>query len=129
MATIKRVLASDPIDQQFVEALQKFGLEVDERKLSKSELVREIGNYDCLVVRSGTQVTAEVLAAGGDRLKLVGRAGTGVDNIDVPAATRCGVAVMNTPGANTTSAAELTCALILALSRHVPQVKLSSYFS
>jgi D-3-phosphoglycerate dehydrogenase / 2-oxoglutarate reductase len=95
--SIKRVLITDPIDPQFVETLRKLGLEVNEKKLSKEELLKEIGDYDCLVVRSGTQVTADVIAAG-KKLKLIGRAGTGVDNIDVPAATKHGVLVMNTPG-------------------------------
>ena len=96
-ATIKRVLITDPIDRQFVETLRAHGLEVDEKKLSKEQLLAEIADYDALVVRSGTQVTGDVIAAG-KQLKLIGRAGTGVDNIDVPAATKHGVLVMNTPG-------------------------------
>ena len=96
-ATIKRVLITDPIDRQFVETLRAHGLEVAEKKLSKEQLLAEIADYDALVVRSGTQVTGDVIAAG-KQLKLIGRAGTGVDNIDVPAATKHGVLVMNTPG-------------------------------
>ncbi|OQV20390.1 D-3-phosphoglycerate dehydrogenase [Hypsibius exemplaris] len=103
---IKRVLITDPIDKQFVESLRGHGLEVNEKKLSKEQLL-----VDC-------RLRLPVL-------KLIGRAGTGVDNIDVPAATKQGVLVMNTPGANTISAAEHTCALILALSRQIPQAQAS----
>uniref|UniRef100_A0A672JV32 D-isomer specific 2-hydroxyacid dehydrogenase catalytic domain-containing protein n=1 Tax=Sinocyclocheilus grahami TaxID=75366 RepID=A0A672JV32_SINGR len=73
-------------------------------------------NYDGLVVRSATKVTAEVISAGSN-LKIIGRAGTGVDNVDVDAATKRGIIVMNTPSGNTISAAELTCALLMSLSR------------
>lgn len=85
--------------------------------LSKEELLAIIGNYDALIVRSGTQVDADLLEAG-KRLKVVGRAGMGVDNIDVRAATLAGVIVMNTPAANSIATAEQTLALMLALSRH-----------
>ncbi|GAU99342.1 hypothetical protein RvY_10361 [Ramazzottius varieornatus] len=117
---IKKVLITDPIDPTFVQCLRNAGCDVDEKKLTKDQLISQIADYDALVVRSGTQVTVDVIAAG-KNLKLIGRAGTGVDNIDVPAATKHGVWVMNTPGANTISAAEMTCALILALARQIPQ--------
>lgn len=94
------------------------------KKLSKEQLLNEIADYDLLIVRSGTNVTADVIAAG-KNLKLIGRAGTGLDNVDVAAATRHSVLVMNTPGSNTISAAEQTCALILALARHIPQADAS----
>ena len=83
------------------------------------DLLREVAEAHALLVRSGTRVTAEVLAAA-PKLRVVGRAGTGVDNIDVPAATRSGVAVMNTPGGNSIAATEHTLALMLALFRNVP---------
>ncbi|XP_068102785.1 D-3-phosphoglycerate dehydrogenase isoform X2 [Hyperolius riggenbachi] len=83
-----------------------------------------IKDYDGLIVRSATKVSAEVLKAG-KRLKLVGRAGTGVDNVDVDAATKNGIIVMNTPTGNSISAAELTCGLILSLSRQIPQAAAS----
>lgn len=86
--------------------------------ISEDELAKIIGDYDGLIIRSGTQVTAKVLANPG-KLKGVARAGVGIDNVDVPAATRKGVLVMNTPGGNTMSAAEHTMALMLALSRNV----------
>jgi D-3-phosphoglycerate dehydrogenase len=82
-------------------------------------LARALPRADVLLVRSATRVTAELIAAGG-RLKLIGRAGMGVDNIDLAAATRRGIVVLNTPGANTVSAAEHTFALLLALARRVP---------
>ena len=83
-------------------------------------LLAAIPNFDGLIVRSGTTVTREVMEAGRN-LKVIGRAGVGVDNIDVPAATQRGIVVMNTPGGNTTSAAELTMSLIMALARNIPQ--------
>ncbi len=88
--------------------------------LSAAELTAVIPNYDALIIRSGTQVTAAILAAA-DKLKVVGRAGIGVDNIDIPAATLRGVIVMNTPGANSVATAEQTLALMLAASRHTAQ--------
>ena len=83
-------------------------------------LLAAIPNFDGLIVRSGTTVTREVMEAG-KNLKVIGRAGVGVDNIDVPSATKRGIVVMNTPGGNTTSAAELTMSLIMALARNIPQ--------
>jgi D-3-phosphoglycerate dehydrogenase len=88
--------------------------------LSEAELAAIIPDYDALIIRSGTQVTADVLAAA-DKLKVVGRAGIGVDNIDIPAATLRGVIVMNTPGANSIATAEQTLALMLAASRFTAQ--------
>lgn len=87
---------------------------------SPAELLKIIPEYDALVIRSATSVTAEVLAVA-KKLKVVGRAGVGLDNVDIPAATKAGVIVMNTPDGNTISAAEHTVALILALARKIPQ--------
>lgn len=92
--------------------------------MRKEELIAVIKDYDGLVVRSATKVTADVIEAA-TNLKVIGRAGTGVDNVDVDAATKKGIIVMNTPSGNTISAAELTCALIMSLSRHVPQAAMS----
>lgn len=118
---LKTVLISNEVDQQCVDILTSSGIQVVKNtKLTKDKLTAEIPKYDGLIVRSATKVTADVIAAGaGGRLKLVGRAGTGVDNVDVAAATDHGVIVMNTPGGNTVSAVEHTCALLLAVSRHV----------
>lgn len=88
--------------------------------LSKENLLQEIGNYDALLVRSQTKVDRFVLMAG-TKLKLVGRAGVGIDNIDVSSAKECGIAVINTPTGNSVSAAELAFALIMSAARKIPQ--------
>ncbi|XP_029462607.1 D-3-phosphoglycerate dehydrogenase isoform X2 [Rhinatrema bivittatum] len=122
---LRKVLISDSLDPCCKNILQAQGIEVVERPgLSPQELITEIEGYDGLIVRSATKVTAEVLATARS-LKVVGRAGTGVDNVDVEAATRRGIIVMNTPTGNSISAAELTCAMILSLSRQVPQATAS----
>lgn len=114
------VLISDKLGDDGVAVFSEAeDVSVDVRTgLSESELVEAIADYDALVIRSGTQVTAPVLAAGG-RLKVVGRAGVGTDNVDVDEATRRGVIVMNTPDANTTATAEHTFALIMASARNI----------
>lgn len=121
-----KVLISDRVDSGCVDILtRRPGLEVDVRtELSPEELIAAIGEYEGLVVRSGTQVTAEIIAAA-TRLRVVGRAGAGVDNIDVAAATRRGVVVMNTPGGNSVSTAEHSFAMLLALARNIPQAAAS----
>lgn len=117
---VARVLVSDSLSDVGVQVMRDAGLEVDVRTgLSEEELVDIIGDYDALIVRSGTKVTPRLLQAAG-RLKLVGRAGVGVDNVDVDAASRRGVIVMNTPLGNITSAAEHAVALLAALARRVP---------
>lgn len=117
---IKNVLISDAVDESCVKLLQDNGINVTcSYKLTPEQLLAEIPKYDGLVVRSDTKVTEDVLFA--SNLLVVGRAGTGVDNIDLPAATRKGVIVLNAPGGNFISACELTCSLITCLSRHVPQ--------
>lgn len=118
---VQKVLLLDGIDAVCAQVLTQAGIAVTtHNKLTKQQLLKEIADYDGVVVRSATKVTSEVLAAS-KRLQIVGRAGTGVDNIDVQAATRRGVIVMNTPGGNTLSAAEHTCAMICAMSRFLPQ--------
>ena len=117
---MSKVLVSDPIDQAGIDILSQVA-QVDLRPgLAPEELVSVIGDYDALMIRSGTQVTAEVIAAA-SRLKIIGRAGVGVDNVDVPAATQRGVLVVNSPEGNTIAAAEHALAMMLTLSRHVPQ--------
>ncbi|KAA0715417.1 D-3-phosphoglycerate dehydrogenase [Triplophysa tibetana] len=123
--SVKRVLISESVDPCCKTILQENGIEVTEKHaMSKEELMAEIQKYDGLVVRSATKVTADVINAG-SKLKIIGRAGTGVDNVDVDAATKRGIIVMNTPNGNTMSAAELTCALIMSLSRNIPQAAMS----
>ena len=115
-----RVLITDPIAADGVEILQRH-LDVDQRiGLTGQELLDAVGEYDALVVRSETKVTAEVIRAG-RRLQIVGRAGVGVDNIDVDAATERGIVVVNAPTGNTISAAELAFGLMLSLARNIPQ--------
>lgn len=119
-----RVLVADPIAREGLEILRA-GAQVDVADgLSPLELIARIGNYEALVVRSATKVTAPVIEAG-KRLKVVARAGVGVDNIDVPAATRQGVIVVNSPEGNTMAAAEQTLALLFAVARNIPQAHLS----
>lgn len=115
-----RVLVTDKLAQEGIDLLNSTdGVEaVVKTGIAEDELAQIIGEHDGLIVRSGTKVTAKVLANPG-KLKAIARAGVGVDNIDVPEATRKGVLVMNTPGGNTLSAAEHTMALILAMSRNV----------
>jgi D-3-phosphoglycerate dehydrogenase len=119
-----KVLVSDKLAQEGVDILRQVA-EVDIKTgLSEDELCNIIGDYDALVIRSGTQVTAKVIEAARN-LKIIGRAGVGVDNVDVPAATEKGIIVVNSPGGNTIAAAELTVAMLLALSRNIPQAYVS----
>src|SRR3972149_4932983 len=119
-----KVLVADAIAQDGVEALGPHA-EVDVRLgLPHEELVRVIGDYDALIVRSETKVTAEVVEAGRN-LKGIARAGVGVDNIALQAATRRGIVVVNAPLGNTISAAEHSIGLILALARHIPEANAS----
>jgi len=117
-----KVLISDNVAQECVSILESAeGIEVDfNTKLTPDELKSVIGQYDALIVRSATKVRGEVIANAA-KLKVIGRAGAGVDNIDVKAATDKGIVVMNTPGGNTISTAEHTFSLIMALSRNIPQ--------
>ncbi len=117
-----RVLVSDKVSEKGLEILKRAGgISVDVKTgISADELKSLIKAYDALVVRSSTKVTAEVIEAA-DRLKVIGRAGIGVDNVDVPAATRKGIVVMNTPQGNAVAAAEHTISLMCALARNIPQ--------
>jgi len=115
------ILISDSLSPRGVEVLERAGFSVTVKtKLSKEELLQEISNYEALIVRSATKVTKEVIEAGG-RLRIIGRAGTGLDNVDSEAATRRGIVVMNTPGGNTITTAEHTMSMIAAMSRRIPQ--------
>jgi D-3-phosphoglycerate dehydrogenase len=117
---VVKVLITDKLAQEGIDLLNSTeGVEaVVKTGISEEELAGIIGEYDGLIVRSGTKVTAKVLANPG-KLKGIARAGVGVDNIDISAATRKGILVMNTPGGNTVSAAEHTLALMLSMSRNV----------
>src|SRR5690348_511396 len=117
----RRVLVAEPLAERGLEAMAAAGLEVDVQVgLSPEALLEAVRGASALVIRSATQVTAEVLEAG-DALQVVGRAGIGLDNVDVEAATRRGVMVVNAPQSNVLSAAEHTLALLLAQARNVAQ--------
>ena len=121
-----KVLISDQMDPNAAEIFRANGVEVDERPgLSKEELKAIIADYDGLAIRSATKVTAELLEAA-TNLKVIGRAGIGVDNVDVPAATARGIVVMNTPFGNSITTAEHAIALMFALARELPQADAST---
>jgi D-3-phosphoglycerate dehydrogenase len=115
-----RVFIADKLEASGIEQLTAAGIEVDNRPGLKGDELRDaLRSADAVIVRSATKITADLLSDPG-KLRAVARAGVGVDTIDVEAATRKGVVVMNTPGGNTVSAAEHTVALMFALSRHIP---------
>src|ERR1700704_1395183 len=121
MAEKQRVLIAEPIAPRGLALLRDEGLEVEERiGLSKEALIDALPGVAALVIRSATRVDADVLSAARD-LVVVGRAGIGLDNVDVAEATRRGVMVVNAPQSNVLSAAEHTLALLLAQARNVPQ--------
>lgn len=114
------VVIADPISRSGVERLSE-SFDVDEGDSARhADLAARCANAEALIVRSATQVTAGLIAACPE-LRVIGRAGVGLDNIDIAAAARAGITVVNTPDANTVSAAEHTMALLLAVARHLPQ--------
>ena len=115
-----KVLIADKVAQEGIEILSTQAQVDVKLKLEPEELKELIADYDGLVVRSETKVTSEIIEAG-KKLKVIGRAGIGVDNIDVDTATRKGIVVVNAPTGNTVAAAEHTIALMLALVRNIPQ--------
>jgi D-3-phosphoglycerate dehydrogenase len=118
---MERILITDGVSPAAARIFEEHGFEADDKPdLSSDELMACIGGYDALVVRSRTKVNAELLEAGSN-LKVVGRAGIGVDNIDLTAATARGVVVMNTPYGNSITTAEHTIAMMMALARQIPQ--------
>jgi len=117
-----KILVADPLAE---EGMKKFtetpGVQADVKTgLSEDDLAKAVGEYDGMIIRSGAKVTAKVLANPG-RLRAIARAGVGVDNVDLDAATKAGILVMNTPDGNTISTAEQTMNLMLAISRHTPK--------
>ena len=122
-----KILVSDKLDKAGLEILEASGLPVVMKPgMTEDELCAEIVDYDALIIRSGTRVTRKVIDAA-KKLRLIGRAGVGVDNVDIPYATEKGILIMNTPSANTLSAAEHTCAMILAMARNIPQAHQSMH--
>ena len=121
-----KVLISDKMSPKAAEIFRARGIEVHEKTgLSKDELIAIIGDYDGLAIRSSTKATKEVLAAA-TNLKVVGRAGIGVDNVEIPAATARGIVVMNTPFGNSITTAEHAIALMFALARQLPEADAST---
>lgn len=114
-----KILITDPIEKSCIQILEGNGFAVDHKPGIKSDQITEIvDRYEILIVRSGTKVTSSIIEKA-NSLKLIGRAGAGVDNIDVDAASRRGILVMNTPGGNTISTAEHTMALLLSMCRNI----------
>lgn len=116
------VLLLDNVDSVCEEAFQERGVDTERsssENLNDEELVEKLKEHDGVVVRSATKLTPDVLSQVGERLRLIGRAGTGVDNIDMAAATRAGILVLNTPGGNTNAAAEMAFSLLMSLARQV----------
>jgi D-3-phosphoglycerate dehydrogenase len=127
---VQRILVSDKLAPEGLAVLERAAaggeLEFDSRPgMSPEELVAAIPRYDALIIRSGTTVTAEVIGAA-ERLRAIGRAGIGVDNVDVRAATRRGIAVMNTPSGNNVTTAEHAISMMLSLARSIPQATAST---
>lgn len=120
-----KVLVSDNISAKGVEILKKAGLTVDVKTGMKPEELKAcIGEYSGLVIRSATKVTAEIIEAAAN-LKVIGRAGSGLDNVDKTAASKKGIVVMNTPGGNTVTTAEHTIAMLFSVARMIPQATAS----
>lgn len=121
---MSKVLVSDPIDQAGIDILSQVATVDVKTGLPPEQLIQIIPEYDALMIRSGTRVTKEIIEAG-TQLKIIGRAGVGVDNVDVPAATRRGIVVVNSPEGNTIAAAEHALAMMLSLSRYIPDANQS----
>ncbi len=121
-----KILVSDPLSEEGLKILKEAGeFQVDVKTELKPDALKDIiKDYDALIVRSATKVTKDVIAAALN-LKVIGRAGVGLDNVDLEAATQKGIIVMNTPGGNTISTAEHTMSMILALSRNIAQANAS----
>ncbi|WP_250122600.1 phosphoglycerate dehydrogenase [Chroococcidiopsis sp. CCMEE 29] len=119
-----KVLVSDPIDQAGIDILSQVAQVDVKTNLSPEQMVQIIPEYDALMIRSGSRITQEIIEAG-TQLKIIGRAGVGVDNVDVNAATRHGIVVVNSPEGNTIAAAEHAIAMMLALSRYIPDANAS----
>ena len=124
-----RVLISDKLSPTAVQIFKDRGLVADYQPdlgKDKDKLLSVIGNYDGLAVRSATKVTEKIIAAA-DNLKVVGRAGIGVDNIDIPSATARGIIVMNTPFGNSITTAEHSISMMMALARQIPSANTSTH--
>src|SRR3569832_21446 len=126
--TMPKVLISDALSAAAVQIFKDRGGEVDFQPAlgkDKDKLAEIIGNYDGLAIRSATKVTPKILA-NAKNLKVIGRAGIGVDNVDIPAATKKGIIVMNTPFGNSITTAEHAISMMMALAREIPQADAST---
>ena len=126
--TAPRVLVSDKLSEAAVKIFRDRGIDVDYKPdlgKDKDALLEVIGNYDGLAIRSATKVTPKILAAA-PRLKVIGRAGIGVDNVDIPAASQRGIVVMNTPFGNAITTAEHAISMMMALARQIPEANAST---
>jgi D-3-phosphoglycerate dehydrogenase len=123
---MNRILVSDKLSEDALKLIeQEKDVEyVVKTGMSEDELAEELKEFDALIIRSATTVTAKVLSKT-TRLKIIGRAGVGVDNVDIPTASQKGIIVMNTPDANTLSTCEQTIALLMAVARNTPQAHAS----
>src|SRR5476649_2150300 len=122
-----KVLIADKLSPQAIDVFKQNKVDADVKTgLTEAELLAIIGDYDGIAVRSATKVTAEVLKAG-KKLKVVGRAGIGVDNVDVKAATAAGIVVMNTPFGNSVTTAEHALSLMMSLARQIPAANASTH--
>src|ERR1044071_9618604 len=121
-----KVLIADKLSPAAVAIFRERGVDADVKTgLAKEELIKIVDQYDAIAIRSATKLTADVLKAA-KNLKVIGRAGIGLDNVDIPAATAAGVIVMNTPFGNSTTTAEHAISLMLALAREIPQADSST---
>ena len=117
-----KVLLNDGLEKEGLKLFQDAGIETDTQKKDPTKLIADIGGFDALIVRSATKVTKEIIEAGAKgKLKIIGRAGVGYDNIDVAAASENGIVVKSAPYGSTNAVAELTIGLMLAISRNTPQ--------
>lgn len=124
-----RVLVSDKLSPTAVQVFKDRGVEVDylpDLGKDKEALLAKIAGYDGLAIRSATKVTEKLVAAA-TNLKVIGRAGIGVDNVDIPAASRRGIIVMNTPFGNSITTAEHAVAMIFSLARQIPEANVSTH--
>ncbi|MGF3522575.1 MAG: NAD(P)-dependent oxidoreductase, partial [Candidatus Bathyarchaeia archaeon] len=117
-----KVLLNDGLEKEGLKFFEDYGIETDTKKRDAAALLADVGQFDALVVRSATKVTREVIEAGAKgKLKIIGRAGVGYDNIDVDAASDHGIVVKTAPSGNTNAVAELTICLLLNVARNIPQ--------
>ena len=126
--TAPKVLISDKMSPQAEAIFKSRGINVTVKTdYTPDQLQQELKNFDGLAIRSSTKVTADILKASAGGLKVIGRAGIGVDNVDVPAATANGIVVMNTPFGNSITTAEHTIAMLMALARQIPSANASTH--